>query len=394
MMARSQRANAPNTATPRRVAFVHDWLNGMRGGEKVLEAMLEVLPDADIYTLLLERDRISPTIAARPITTSFIQRLPFARRLYRYYLPLFPRAVERFDLSGYDLVVSTSHCVAKGARTPDTCLHISYIHTPARYLYGFRKEYSGSNIVKRAAVALLAPSVRRWDQRTVERVDDFLANSRNVAARVRQYYGREARVIYPPVDTEFFTPGDRGPGDFFLVVSALVPYKQVELAVETFNAIGVPLVVVGRGPLRRRLERIAGPTITFLGWLPNEEVRALLRQCRALIFPGEEDFGIVPVEAMACGRPVIAYRAGGALESVVESETGLFFNEQSVECLAEAVERFERASFDPAACRRRAEGFSRERFKQAFAGFVFGRYRQVSLDRTGRKPLASPSDSG
>jgi glycosyltransferase involved in cell wall biosynthesis len=386
--------SAQDEPMPRRVAFVHDWLNGMRGGEKVLEAMLEVLPGADVYTLLLERDKISRAIAARPITTSFVQRLPFARRLYRYYLPLFPRAIERFDLSGYDLVVSTSHCVAKGARAPHGCLHVAYIHTPARYLYGFRKEYFGSSLAKRAAMAVFAPGLRRWDQRTVERVDEFLANSSNVAARVRQYYGREARVIYPPVDTEFFTPGDDGPRDFFLVVSALVPYKRVELAIETFNALRLPLVVVGRGPLRRRLERAAGPTVTFLGWLPDDEVRAMLRRCRALIFPGEEDFGIVPVETMACGRPVIAFGRGGALESVVEGETGLFFDEQSPGCLADAVARFERTRFDPAACRRRAEAFSRERFKRAFGDFVFERYRQYSLDRRSRKPLASPSDSG
>jgi glycosyltransferase involved in cell wall biosynthesis len=261
-------------------------------------------------------------------------------------------------------------------------------------LYGFRKEYFGASLAKRAAMAVFAPGLRRWDQRTVKRVDEFLANSSNVAARVRRRYGRDAHVLHPPVDTEFFTPGAGGPGDFYLVVSALVPYKRVELAVRAFNTLGLPLVVVGRGPLCRRLERTAGPTVTFRGWLPNEEVRALLRQCRALVFPGEEDFGIVPVEAMACGRPVIAFRGGGALESVVEGETGLFFDEQSAECLAEAVERLEQTHFDPAACRRRAETFSRERFKRAFADFVFERYRQYCLDRNRRARVTSPSDSG
>ncbi len=384
MTAGAERTEMSDAPKPRRVAFVHDWLNGMRGGEKVLEAMLEVLPEADIYTLLLERDKISPAIASRPVTTSFVQRLPFARRMYRYYLPLFPRAIERFDLSAYDLVVSTSHCVAKGAKVSDDSLHISYIHTPARYLYGFQKEYFGSSLAKRAAMALFAPSVRRWDQRTVERVDDFIANSSNVAARIRQYYNRDAHVIHPPVDTEFFTPGSDEPSDFFLVVSALVPYKRIKLAVEAFNRLRLPLVIIGRGPLRHRLERTAGPTVTLLGWLPDEEVRALLQQCRALVFPGEEDFGIVPVEAMACGRPVIAYRRGGALETVVEDETGLFFDEQTPECLAEAIERFERATFDPAACRRRAESFGQERFKREFRDFVLVRYRRYSLDRTAR----------
>lgn len=367
---------------PRRVAFVHDWLNGMRGGEKVLEAMIEVLPDADVYTLLLERDKISPAIASRPITTSFVQRLPFARRIYRYYLPLFPRGVERFDLSGYDLVVSTSHCVAKGARAPNG-LHISYIHTPARYLYAFQHEYFGSSLARRAAMALFAPGLKRWDLRTVERVDHFIANSRNVADRIRRFYGRDAAVICPPVDTAFFAPSSDAVGDFFLVVSALVPYKRIELAVKAFNRLRLRLVVVGRGPLRAALERMAGSTITFRGWLSDEEVRTLLRRCRALIFPGEEDFGIVPVEAMACGRPVIAYGRGGALETVVDGETGLFFDEQTPDGLADAVERLTKAAFDPAVCRRRAEAFSRERFQREFAAFVSDRYGQYSLDRRG-----------
>ena len=364
----------PNAPEPRRVAFVHDWLNGMRGGEKVLEAMLEVLPDADIHTLVLDRARISRAIAARPITTSFVQHLPFARRAYRYYLPLFPLAVERFDLRGYDLVVSTSHCVAKGAKALDG-LHLSYIHTPARYLYGFQQEYFGSSALKRAAMALCAPALRRWDRRTVERVDHFMANSNNVAARIRRHYERDAHVIYPPVDTEFFTPSGEPPDDFFLVVSALVPYKRIEIAVEALSTINAPLVVVGDGPLRRRLQRAAAPTVGFLGWLPDDELRALYRQCRALIFPGEEDFGIVPVEAMACGRPVIALRRGGVLETVVEHQTGLFFDEQTPECLIDAVRRFQRIRISPTACRRRAELFSKERFKQEFRDFVLDRYR-------------------
>jgi glycosyltransferase involved in cell wall biosynthesis len=365
---------------PRRVAFVHDWLNGMRGGEKVLEAMIQVLPDADIYTLLLERDKISPAIASRPITTSFVQRLPLARRVYRYYLPLFPRAIERFDLSGYDLVVSTSHCVAKGARAPSG-LHLSYIHTPARYLYAFRQEYFGSSLAKRAAMALFGPGLKRWDLRTVERVDHFIANSRHVAERIRRYYKRDAAVICPPVDTAFFTPGNEMPDDFFLVVSALVPYKRIELAVKVFSRLRLPLVIVGRGPLRATLERMAGPTITFRGWLSDNEVRALLRRCRALVFPGEEDFGIVPVEAMACGRPVIAYGRGGALETIAAGETGLFHDEQTPDCLADAVERFAKTAFDPAACRRRADAFSRERFQREFAAFVSKQFAQYSLDR-------------
>lgn len=394
MPARREISPSVDVPAPCRVAFVHDWLNGMRGGEKVLEAMLGVLPDADIYTLLLERDKISRAIASRAITTSFIQRLPFARRIYRYYLPLFPRAVERFDLRGYNLVVSTSHCVAKGAPVADGCLHISYVHTPARYLYGFEREYFGSSRAKQLAVALFAPSLRRWDQRTVARVHHFIANSRNVADRIKKCYARDAHVIYPPVDTDFFTPGTEPHGDYFLVVSALVPYKRIELAVEAFNRLELPLVVVGRGPLRRSLERAAGPNVTFLGWLPDEEVRALLRQCRALIFPGEEDFGMVPVEALACGRPVIAYRRGGTLESVAEHETGLFFDEQTPECLADAVRRFEQASFDPAACRRRAEAFSKERFTREFRDFVLSRYRQYSLDRRRRIRVASRADAG
>ncbi len=347
---------------PKQVAIVHDWLNGMRGGEKTLEAILELFPGADIFTLLLEKEKISTRIASKRITTSFIEHLPLARSRYRYFLPLFPAAVESFDLSGYDLVISTSHCVAKGARPPQGALHICYCFSPMRYVWVLPEEYFGTSALKKAALSPLLARLKRWDRLSSKRVDHFVAISRTVADRIARFYGRESEVIFPPVDTEFFAPGGKEE-DFFLVVSALVPYKKVDLAIRVFNELRLPLVIIGDRTEYRRLKRIAGRNISFRGWVTDEEVRDAYRGCRALIFPGVEDFGLTPVEAQACGKPVIAFGVGGVTESVLEGVTGIFFREQTVESLAKAVRSFSRRKFDPAAARENSLRFSREVFK-------------------------------
>ena len=365
---------------PRRVAIVHDWLNGMRGGEKALEAVLELFPDAEVFTLLLERDKISPAISRRKITTSFIQHLPMAKSKYRFLLPLFPMAVERFDLSPYDLVISTSHCVAKGASAPRGALHICYCFSPMRYVWVFQEEYLGTSTLKSYIFSPLLAGLRSWDARSCERVDHFVAISRTVADRIARFYRRESEVIFPPVDTDFFVPGEKEE-DFFLVVSALVPYKRVDLAIEAFNELKLPLVIIGDGPEYRRLRKIAGRTVSFRGWVSNEDVREAYQTCRALIFPGVEDFGLTPVEAQACGRPVIAFARGGVRESVQDGVTGMFFREQSVGSLKAAVTAFGRMRFNPAIARQNSLRFSRHLFKRRLREYIARRFEEFRLDK-------------
>lgn len=351
------------------VALVHDWLNGMRGGEKILEVLCEIFPDATIHTLLCDRSRLSPTIGRMEIRVSPLQWFPLRRTHYRYYLPIFPWLIERFDLRGFDLVVSTSHCVAKGAKAPRGIPSICYCLTPMRYVWYFAGEYFGRWGWKRALLTPAFAYLKRWDVSSASRVGRWLAISRHVAARIEKIYGARADVLYPPVDASFFTPGG-GVGDYYLIVSALVPYKRLDIAVRAFNELRLPLNIVGEGPERRRLESIAGPKVRFLGWLADERVRELYRGCRAFVFPGEEDFGITPLEAQACGRPVIAYGKGGALETVRDGVTGIFFHEQSPEALAEAVERASIAFFDPRAMRENAQRFGRPIFKESLAAYL------------------------
>lgn len=364
---------------PRRVAIVHDWLNGMRGGEKTLETILDLFPEADIFTLLLDRDKISAKIREKNIATSFIQNIPLARSTYRHLLPLFPLAIERFNLSGYDLVISTSHCVAKGACPPENALHICYCFSPMRYVWVFQQEYFGRNPVKGALLRPVLAALRRWDRLSSRRVHHFVAISKTVANRISAFYGRESTIIFPPVNTDFFVPG-KPQGDFFLVVSALVPYKRIDLAIEAFNRLKLPLVIIGDGPEYRRLKQAAGKTISFRGWATNEEVRDAYQGCRALIFPGEEDFGLTPVEAQACGKPVIAFARGGAIESVREGETGLLFREQTAESLTSAVQAFQREEFDPAIARRNSLRFSRDVFKRNLNDYITSRDEEFHLD--------------
>ena len=285
-----------------RVALVHDWLTGMRGGEKVLEAICGLFPDAPLYTLVHVPGSVSPAIEARRIVTSVAQRLPNPARFYRHYLPLYPLAVELFDLDGYDLVISSSHCAVKSVVPTGRAVHVCYCHSPMRYAWDQFGAYFGPDQVGPIASRLLRPVMRqlaRWDAATVGRVDRFLANSQYVASRIRRYYNRGSTIVYPPVDTDFYTPDGQSGSPSFLIVSALVPYKRVDVAIQACHHVGVPLRIVGTGPERARLQDLAGPDVEFLGWQSDEQIRQLYRQSTAALLPGIEDFGIVPVEAQA-----------------------------------------------------------------------------------------------
>lgn len=366
---------------PLRVALVHDWLTGMRGGERCLEVFCELFPEATLFTLFHFKGSVSPTIEGMEIRTSFLQSLPGLEKRYRHYLPLFPLAAERFDLGKYDLVLSSSHCVAKGARPRKGALHLCYLHAPMRYVWDRYGDYFApgrAGVLTRWGMAAAAPWLRRWDVASSRRVDGFVANSRYTAGLIRRYYGREAEVVYPPVETKrFFLAHEQE--DYYLIVSALVPYKTVDLAIEAFNRLGRPLRIIGSGPDERRLRAMAGPAIRFLGRVPYEKLPAYYARCRALIFPGVEDFGIVPLEAMASGRPVIALGEGGALESVVPADdpegrppTGLYFAPQTAEALVEAVRRFEEmeSAFDQESLRLHAERFDRAVFKEKMRALI------------------------
>jgi len=356
-----------------RVALVHDWLTGMRGGEKVLEAIAGIYPQADIFTLVHVRGSVSPLIESRRIRTSFIQRLPSAGRLYRHYLPLFPMAIEQFDLREYDLVISSSHCAAKAAVPPGLARHICYCHSPMRYAWDQFGEYFGARRTGRLGEALYRPVMAwlaRWDASTASRVHRFVANSGFVASRILQYYGRRAAVVYPPVDTDFYQPGGASPGDHFLVVSALVPYKRIDLAIAACRLAGAPLRIVGVGPDRERLERQSDGSVTFLGQLSDDAIRREYRNAKAVILPGAEDLGIVPVEAQACGTPVVALARGGALESVIDGETGVFFAESSARSLADALDRLGGLRIDASRVRENAIRFSRARFVAEFRALI------------------------
>ena len=347
-----------------KVAIVHYWLVGMRGGEKVVEALCEMFPQADIFTHVYVPGAVSETIRRHTIKTSFINRLPAPARLYKRYLPLMPLALEQLDLRGYDLVISSESGPAKGVIPPPSARHLCYCHSPMRYLWNMFHEYrEQSGFLTRMMMPPLAHYLRQWDTVSASRVDRYVANSRVVAARIRRYYGRDAEVVWPPVDVGAFEPvGPRERGDYMLMVGELVAYKRPDLAVEAFNRMRRNLVVIGGGEMLGRIRTLAGPTVRVLGPQPFAELRLHYARCQALIFPGEEDFGIVPVEAMASGRPVIAYGRGGATETVVPGLSGILFDEQSVDALVDTVEGFRDPDFDPAAIVAHAAKFSRDIF--------------------------------
>ena len=333
-----------------KVAIIHDWLTGMRGGEKVLELLISLFPQADIYTLLWVKGSVSEKIEKQRITTSFLQKIPFISKTYRSFLPLFPMAIESFDLNEYDLVISSSHCVAKGIIPPPQARHICYCYTPMRYIWNMYSEYfkDVKNPFSALAYRSAAHYLRLWDLSTNSRVDDFIAISHHISRRIQRYYNRPSTVVYPPVDTDYYHPvPDRAISEpYYLIVSALVPYKRIDLAIETFNHNGKKLIVIGEGPEKNKLRNIAKDNISFLGWGSNEQLRQWYSHCSALVFPGEEDFGIVPLEAQACGSPVIAYRKGGATETIIDRQTGVFFDRQTKEGLQEAVDIHENMTYD------------------------------------------------
>jgi glycosyltransferase involved in cell wall biosynthesis len=361
-----------------KVAIVHYWLVGMRGGEKVVEALCEMYPQAEIFTHVVDPEAISDTLRRHTIHTSFIQRLPRARSWYQRYLPLMPLALEQLDLRGFDLVISSESGPAKGVLTDAGTLHVCYCHTPMRYLWDMYQDYlHETGKLTRFAMRPLTHYLRMWDLASSFRVDHFIANSGYVARRIAKHYRRDADVVHPPAEVDDFMLSDHVE-DYYLMVGQLVGYKRTDLAVEAFNRMGKPLVVIGEGEQLERLRKIAAPNVRLLGRQPFAAIREHYAKCRALIFPGIEDFGIVPVEAMASGRPVIAYRAGGALESVIENETGLFFDRQDADAIIKAVEDYEaRAdSFIPEAIRQHAEKFRKTRFKQQMKDIIDELYRR------------------
>jgi glycosyltransferase involved in cell wall biosynthesis len=345
-----------------RVAIVHDYLNQYGGAERVLEALHELYPEAPVYTSIFDPDAMPPHYRNWDIRTSWMQSLPGWRAHFRRYFLLYPSAFESFDLSTYDLILSSSSAYAKGIIPPPHALHICYCHTPMRFAWRSDDYLQRERIhgLQRAVLPILLSYVRLWDAATAARVDLFVANSREVAARIWRYYRREALVIPPPVDLPAYTA--HAPGDYYLAGGRLVPYKRLDLAVRAFTALGLPLKIFGSGRDQAALEASAGPNVAFLGRVADEQLQALFAGCRAFVFPGEEDFGITPLEAMAAGRPVIAYAAGGALDTVVPGVTGRFFDQQNAAALAAAVATSRADHYDAASIRCHAEQFSRQRF--------------------------------
>lgn len=357
-----------------RVAIAHEWLTTLGGSERVVEALLELYPEAPVYTSFLSSRNLPDSVMSWDVRTSFVQKLPFLHRVAQRYMPLFPMAFESFDLSGYDLVISSSSACAKGVLTGPGTTHVCICYTPLRYAWEphLDPRFKYSHPAVRAGSSLALHYLRLWDRLAADRVDHFIAISQNIAVKIRKYYRRESTVIYPPVSVERY-PVMESPRTYFLVVSRLVPYKKVELAVEAFTRLGLPLKVAGDGPERERLEAMAGPNVEFLGYVEDAELPRLMSGCLALIFPGEEDFGIVPVEAMAAGRPVIGLGRGGLLETVVDGETGLFFAEPTPESLIGAVARFSPGDYDPAKLSQHAAAFSKERFQREIREFIDAR---------------------
>ena len=369
-----------------RVVLVHDWLTGMRGGEKCLEVLCRRWPRAKLYTLLHRRGAVSPVIEGLRPRASFLNRLPGVHDYYRWLLPLMPAAAASLQPPPCDLMVSFSHCAAKAVRPPTGGVHVCYCFTPMRYAWHMRDSYFGRGLKARVLNQILE-RLRQWDRRTASGVTHFVAISQTVRRRVEECYNRDSTVIYPPVDTDYYCPSELPTPreDFYLAVSAFAPYKRLDLAMTACKRLGRPLVVVGAGQDAARLRRQAGPETRFLGWQPDAAIRALMRRCRALLFPGEEDFGIVPVEAMGCGAPVIAYGRGGVAETVIppggrHAPTGLFFAEQTADCLADALTAFEMRpdEFTAAAARRQALRFNKQRYEEEMMAFLAASLRPAA----------------
>jgi len=356
-----------------KVALVHDYLNQMGGAERVVIAFHQMFPDAPIYTSIYDPRRVDPVFQEMDIRTSFMQKFPLVTRHHQPYLPFYPFAMESLDLRDYDLVLSSSSAFGKGVITRPETMHICYCHTPMRWCWNYREYVEREQLggMARRVLPFLITGLRTWDQVSAMRVDHFIANSPVVAARIQKYYRRDAVVIPPPVEVSRFSfdPAIQGE-DYFLIISRLIPYKRIDLAIEACNRLHLPLVIIGAGRDMERLKRMAGPTIRFLGRLSDEEVVHYYARCRAFLFPGEEDFGLTPLEAQACGRPVIAYGSGGSLASVVEGITGEFFYEQTVDSLAAVLASFEERRYEPQTIRNHALEFDISRFHRRILQFI------------------------
>jgi len=357
-----------------KVAIVADWLTNMGGAENVIENFMELYPDADIFTTVYNPDKMSEEFQKREINTSFLQYIPLARKNWKIFLPFLPMAIEQLDLSKYDLVLSSSSSIAHGAITNPQTMHVCYCHNPMRYVWDGCHEYieqSGYNKFIKLIIPFILNYVRTWDYYAADRPDFYIANSKFVKTRIKKYFNQKSDVIHPPVDTTMFSPAtDDKLGDYFVILSRLVHFKKVDLVVRAFSKLGLTLKVVGEGPEKEYLESIAGPSVDFLGRIGNEEMGKLLQRCQAMIFPQEEDFGITPLEAMASGRPVIAYKAGGALETVVEGVTGTFFEEQTENCLMDTIRNFDAHAYNKTLLRQHAMKFGKQRFKKEIKEFI------------------------
>lgn len=363
-----------------KIALVHDYLVQYGGAERVLEAFTELFPYAPIYTLIHDKEAMHGVFGEKRIYTSFLQKMPFSHKRHRFFPPLMPLAIEQFDFTKYDIVLSDSSSYAKGIITRPETLHICYMHTPMRYAWDdcqkYTQDFGFPRMVKKIVPFFMNP-IRLWDKASADRVDRFLANSQFVAKRIKKYYQKDAHVIHPPVNISQFSlakPEERK--DYFLMVGLLIAYKRHDIAIEAFNRLKLPLRIIGRGPEMERLKRMAGPTITFLGRVPEEDLPKQYAECRGFIFPQEEDFGIVAIEAMASGRPLIAFRGGDIAEHMVDGESGMFFHEQTAEAIVEAVKRFDENRYDPSVIQSRVRHFDKERFKSTIKDYVENALRE------------------
>lgn len=368
-----------------KVAIVHDWLTVYGGAESIIRILHDMFPDAPIYTTVYNKENMPADFRKMDIRTSYIQRFPFAKKKYTNYLPFMPRAVEQFDLSEYDLVISSNTCCSKGVLTGADTLHICYCNTPMRYGWDFYHEYRETKgALAKVFIGSMMKKIRMWDRLSADRVDTFIANSNNVARRIKKHYRRESTVIYPPVRTELFQKSRIDDG-FYLVVSRLVPYKRIDLVVEAFAKMGQQLVVIGAGSEYQNISALATYNIKLLGRVEDDKVLDYMKRCKAFLFPGEEDFGITPIEAQACGKPVIAYGRGGALETVIDEKTGVFFYKQTVNDVINAIRRFETMRFDANVIREHAEQFCEERFRTELKEFIDKEYERFIEARNGGK---------